>query len=414
MIDITYLLGGRASGSVPHRYGREADASVENPHAKARSAEGRKPIVVWNITKRCNLKCLHCYSSSDSKPGLSELTFDEAKNFLRDLARFQIPALLLSGGEPLTRPDLFEIAQDARGLGLRLVLSTNGTLITKDTARLIQSLGFSYVGISLDGPQEIHDIFRGVPGAYEKSLRAFRALVEVGQKVGLRMTLTRQNIHQLPLIFDFLEREKIRRVCFYHLVPSGRGGGVASVTCPESRRAMGLILDRTRDFIERDVPCEVLTVDGHFDGPYIFLRMLKEKHPRVTQVYDLLKFNGGGTSSSGVGIACVDWNGNVHPDQFWMHYNLGNVRERRFSEIWQDNTEPLLLGLRHRIPKLKGRCGSCRFKPLCGGALRVRAELSAKDAWAPDPSCYLTDAEIGWSPEAHPQTVEAIVPGPAL
>ncbi|MBI3267665.1 MAG: radical SAM protein [Planctomycetes bacterium] len=398
MIDVSVLYAGRETASQPHRYGRalrHLRPAEHEAHAVAPTASQRRPIVVWNCTRTCNLRCVHCYSDSANRRYPGELTTDEGKALIADLAAFKVPALLFSGGEPLARPDLFELAAHARALGLHVVLSTNGTLIDEAVARKLKDLRFSYVGISLDGMEPVNDKFRGVTGAYERAMRGFRNLVALEQKVGLRLTLTRQNAKDLPRIFDFIEANGIRRACFYHLVPSGRGKGVMDLTPEETRLAVDVILDRTADFARRGLPIEVLTVDNHCDGPYIYLKLKAKGDPRAEDVFQMLKWNGGGLASSGVGIGCVDFLGNVHPDQFWMHYSLGNVRTRPFSELWQDERDPLLAGLRDRQSYLNGRCTRCRFMKLCGGSLRVRAQLATGDPWASDPACYLTDEEIG-------------------
>lgn len=397
MIDVTALYCGQETPAVPHRYGRSLTRTPMGGEAYrlAPSAAERRPIVVWNVTRSCNLRCLHCYSDSEPKRYAGELTTAEAESLIEDLGRYRIPALLLSGGEPLVRPDLFHLASHARERGLRLVLSTNGTLITEAVANRIRRAGFSYVGISLDGLEEVNDRFRGMRGAFQRTLQGFRNLTAVGQKVGLRMTLTQQNVQDLPLIFDLIEREGIRRACFYHLVPAGRGQAMVGLHPEETRRAIDIILERAQVLSRRDPPVEILTVDNHCDGPHLYLRLLQAGNPRAADVYEMLRWNGGGLYSSGVGIACVDFVGHVHPDQFWMHHSLGNIRHRPFSEIWQDSTEPLLAKLRDRKRHLTGRCAACRFLDLCGGSFRVRAALATGDAWAPDPGCYLTDDEIG-------------------
>jgi radical SAM protein with 4Fe4S-binding SPASM domain len=144
---------------------------------------------------------------------------------------------------------------------------------------------------------------------------------------------------------------------------------------------------------QRGLSKEVLTVDNHCDGPYVYLRMLKEQSPRAADVLQLLQYNGG--NSSGIGIGCISWDGTVHPDQFWRHYSFGNVRERKFSEIWSDTSEPLMRKLKERKPYLKGRCATCKWLNICNGNFRVRAEAKTGDIWACDPACYLTDEEIG-------------------
>ncbi|MGB9619908.1 MAG: radical SAM protein, partial [Armatimonadota bacterium] len=324
-----------------------------------------------------------------------ELSTSEAQAMIRDLAEFEVPVLLFSGGEPLIREDIYENAALARELGIRAVISTNGTLITEKTAQRIKDAGFSYVGISLDGIGERNDFFRGKKGAFEAALRGFDNCVAVGQRVGLRLTLTRRNYEDLDAIFDFIEEHRINRACFYHLVYTGRGRDMREddLSHEESRRAVDLIIDRTADFHRRGLDVDILTVDNHCDGPYLYLRMLREGSPRADEVLELLRSNGG--NSSGVGIADIDNEGNVHADQFWWHYSFGNVRRRKFGDIWTDTSDPLMAGLKNRRPLLKGRCAGCRWLDICNGNFRVRAEAVYGEVWAPDPACYLTDEEIG-------------------
>jgi radical SAM protein with 4Fe4S-binding SPASM domain len=343
---------------------------------------------VWNLTRTCNLKCVHCYTSSEPKRYPNELPTHTCKAVLDDLADFKVPAVLFSGGEPLVRPDVFELAAHARSKGLHVVLSTNGTLIDREKAERLKELEFSYVGISLDSAiPAIHDEFRGVEGAFERTMRGFRHCVDVGQKVGLRLTLTRHTCENLDMIFDFLEREGINRACFYHLCPAGRGKDLSALTPEESRKAVDTIFTRSRDFAQRGKQIEILTVYNHADGPYLYLRMLRENDPRAQQVLDMLTWNGGAKNSSGVGIANIDFYGNVHADQFSMYRTFGNVKERKFSEIWQDVSDPIMAGLKDRVNLLKGRCATCRFKEMCGGSLRARAEITSGDPWAADPGC---------------------------
>jgi radical SAM protein with 4Fe4S-binding SPASM domain len=398
MIDISVLYTGLETPSTPHRYGRDI-TQIDPPDfqrmRKARSAKERRPIVVWNLTRTCNLKCQHCYTDSENKRYAGELSTDECKKVLDDLAAFKVPAVLFSGGEPLTRPDIFELAAYARSLGLHVVLSTNGTLIDREAAQRLKDLQFAYVGISLDSAfPEVHDRFRGMEGAFEKTMKGFRHCVDVGQKVGLRLTLTRETCENLDHIFDLIEREGIHRACFYHLCPSGRGKDLYRMDPEQSREAIDTILDRTRDINERGKNVEILTVDNHCDGAYLYRRMLDENHPRAEQVRDMLEWNGGARYSSGVGISNIDFNGNVHADQFSMFRSFGNVRERPFSEIWQDTSNEIMAGLKERLEILGGRCADCRYLNLCGGGLRARAEIVTGDPWAPDPGCYLYDEEI--------------------
>lgn len=398
MIDISVLYCGLETPSTPHRYGRaitEIDPPEHQRMRLAKSASERRPIVVWNLTRTCNLKCQHCYTDSSNRRYSGELNTEECRAVLDDLADFRVPAVLFSGGEPLTRPDLYELAAYARSKGLHVVLSTNGTLIDRSAAERLKKLQFAYVGISLDSAfPEVHDRFRGVSGAYERTMRGFRHCVEVGQKVGLRLTLTRETCENLDDIFDLIEREGINRACFYHLCPSGRGKDLYRMDPEQSRRAMDTIFERTRQLNADGRRVEILTVDNHCDGAYLHRKMQAESHPRADQVREMLEWNGGARYSSGVGISNIDFNGDVHADQFSMFRTFGNVRERPFSEIWQDTTDEIMAGLKERLGLLGGRCADCQYLNLCGGGLRARAEVVTGDPWAPDPGCYLSDEEI--------------------
>ena len=390
MISVTKLLFATEYFGDSLRY-------TDNAH-KARNGvrEGMGPVVVWNSTRTCNLKCRHCYMSSDAKKYQNELTTAEAKQFIDDLADFNVPVLLFSGGEPLIRPDFFELADYAAKKGVRPTLSTNGTLITPEVARKIKDIGVGYVGISLDGLREVNDKFRGKAGAFEAAMNGIKNCVAVEQRVGLRFTINHHNIQELENIFDFIEEENINRVCFYHLVYSGRGNQMMDedVTAEESRRAMDIIIRRTRDFEERGLKKEILTVDNHCDGVYMYLKALQEgKDELAQQIKKYISMNGG--NRSGMAFAEVDPLGYVHPDQFTQHHTFGNVRERKFGDIWQDTTNPIMAGLKDRKPLLKGRCSKCKFLDNCNGNFRTRAEARTGDFWESDPSCYLTDEEIG-------------------
>jgi radical SAM protein with 4Fe4S-binding SPASM domain len=259
----------------------------------------------------------------------------------------------------------------------------------------LKDVGLSYVGVSLDGMEEVNDRFRGRTGAFREALAGIRNCRAAGLKVGLRFTMNRMNAGEIPAIFDLLEAEAIPRVCFYHLVYAGRGSQMMDqdLSHEDTRSAVDLIIDRTRDLHDRGMDKEVLTVDNHADGPYLYLRMKREGNPRVGEVMELLGMNEG--NSSGRGIGCVSWDGEVHADQFWRHHGFGNVRERPFSEIWSDTADPLMSRLKDKKRYVKGRCASCRWLDICAGNFRVRAEAATGDLWAPDPACYLTDEEIG-------------------
>jgi len=392
MIGISKLYCGEVEASDPLRYGRK---SQDLPSHLLQFSQDKKPIVVWNCTRRCNLACVHCYSQSTNKQCDNELNTDEGLALLEDLARFGVPVVLFSGGEPVLREDLPVLIERADSLGMRSVISTNGTLIDQAKADRFAELNLSYVGISLDGMRKTNDKFRGHDGAYDKAIAGIRCCKKAGVKVGLRFTINKRNVMDVPDIFKLLVDEDIPRVCFYHLVFAGRGHAMMrdSLSLDQTRAVVDLIIDSTSKIHRQGVSREVLTVDNHTDGPYLYLRLLREKNQRrADEVMQLLKMNGG--NSSGIGIACVSWDGQVHADQFWRHYSFGNVRDRKFSEIWVDTRDPLMAKLKNRKLFLQGRCASCRFLDVCNGNFRVRAEAATDNLWAPDPACYLTDEEI--------------------
>jgi len=391
MIGISKLYCGTVEPSDALRYGRH---SSKLPSHLLQFSEDKRPVVVWNTTRKCNLKCIHCYAHATEIPDGGELTTEEGKRLIDDLAQFGAPVILFSGGEPLVRRDLPELAAYAVEKGMRAVISTNGTLITRKTAETLKAIGLSYVGISLDGMEEINDRFRGTKGAFQSAIEGIEYAKGAGIKVGLRFTVNRLNAGEIPAIFGLLEKLDIPRACFYHLVYSGRGSELVEddSTHEETRAAVDLILDLTKRLHDRGMPKEILTVDNHADGPYLYLRLCREDPKRAPEVLELLKMNEG--NSSGRGIGCVSWDGEVYADQFWRHHSFGNVRQRPFSDIWTDVSEPLMMRLKDKKKYVKGRCASCRWLDVCGGNFRVRAEAVYGDVWAPDPACYLTDEEI--------------------
>lgn len=387
MLSLTKMLTGDIY------YGDELRYTPESKNQKHGVSEGRGPVVAWNYTRTCNLKCKHCYSSSESKVYENELTTEEALKFIDDLADFKTPVILFSGGEPLIRQDFFTLAQHAAAKGIRPTLSTNGTLITPEIAQKIKDTGVGYVGISLDGLREVNDQFRGVEGAFDRAMEGIRNCRAVGQRVGLRFTINKNNYQDVNAILDLMEEENIDRICFYHLVYSGRGGAIVhdDLTHEETRAVMDLIIERTLDFAKRGLKKEILMVDNHADAVYLYLKFKDRDPERAQYIYQLLQTNGG--NRSGIAFANVDNEGNVHPDQFTQHHHLGNVKERAFKDIWTDMSNPILAGLKDRKPLLQGRCRACTWLDVCNGNFRARGEAVTGDFWGYDPACYLTDEE---------------------
>lgn len=386
MLGVTKLLCGTENYGDKLRY---VPGAGKQKHG---ASNGYGPVVAWNCTRTCNLKCMHCYSQSENKKYHGELTTDEAKKLIDDLSDFKVPVLLISGGEPLTRGDLLEIIRYTGIRRIRCTISTNGTLIDREHAKKFKQLGVGYIGISLDGIGKSHDAFRGVNGSFDNALKGIRNCIEVDQKVGLRFTISKYNYKYLDDIFYLIKEEKIPRVCFYHLVYSGRGSDMVNddITHDETRAALDLIMNKA---IELGSSTEILTVDNHADAVYLYLQSLK-KYPLLSdKMLAQLKMNGG--NRSGIAFGNIDSEGYVHPDQFTQQYDLGNVKEKAFSEIWQDESNPFLSGLKDRKPLLKGRCSLCKWIDICNGNFRARAKAVTGDFWASDPACYLSDEEIG-------------------
>ena len=360
------------------------------------------PVVIWNLIRRCNLTCKHCYSISADKDFPGELSTAEIYTVMDDLKQFRVPVLILSGGEPLLRPDIFDIAKRAKDMGFYVGLSSNGTLIDKTNIDAIAAVGFDYVGVSLDGLNDTHDRFRRKEGAFDASLAGIRLCREHGIKVGLRFTLTQDNAHDLPGLLDLMEAEQVEKFYLSHLNYGGRGNRNRRTDAhfATTRQAMDLLLDTCLKRLKSREPREFVTGNNDADGVYL-LHWVRERFPEQAEHLQQKLAQWGG-NSSGVNIANIDNLGNVHPDTFWWHYTLGNVRERPFSEIWQDTRDPIMAGLKQHPRTLKGRCATCAYQDICGGNTRVRAHQLSGDPWAEDPGCYLDDDEIGLEPAVSP------------
>jgi heme d1 biosynthesis radical SAM protein NirJ len=374
---------------------------IQHPTPLAQRREPPGPVVIWNLIRRCNLTCKHCYSISADVDFAGELSTAEVFGVMDDLKAFGVPALILSGGEPLLRPDLFDIAARAKAMGFYTGLSSNGTLIDAALARRIAATGFDYVGISLDGLRDTHDRFRRKAGAFDASLAALRLCRDQGVRVGLRFTVTGDNAGDLPALLALAEAERIDKFYLSHLNYAGRGNKNrgSDAHFATTRRVMDDFFDACWDYQRRGVEKEFVTGNNDADGAWLLLwarRRLALSPEREASLRARLAAWGG--NSSGVNIANIDNLGNVHPDTMWWNYNLGNVRERAFSAIWRDTSDPVMAGLKARPRRVKGRCAACSMFDICGGNTRVRAMQLTGDPWEEDPGCYLEDAEIGAAP----------------
>ena len=395
MISVSKLLCDAGASGDGLRY----DAAGETDVEQVRERKQRHPVVVWNATKRCNLYCRHCYASADREPADGELTTAEARGMLDELAEYGVPVVLFSGGEPLLREDLPELVGYAADRGLRPVLSTNGTLLTRERAARLRDAGLAYAGVSVDGLPERNDAFRGRKGAFEAAVEGIEASLDAGLKTGLRYTVTAANVADLPGVVDLLTDRGVDRFCFYHLDYGGRGGDAREVDLSpaERRRAVRRVCDLTRAYHADGHGIETLLVGNYADAAFLVEYARSNLGPeRAERVRRYLEVNGG--DPAGERIAAVDFQGNVHPTQFWQGYSLGNVRDRPFGDVWEDGTNPVLADLRERPANLAGTCADCRYRDLCRGGSRLRAIAVHGDRHAPDPQCYLTPAERGAGP----------------
>ena len=355
------------------------------------------PVVIWNLIRRCNLTCKHCYSISADKDFPGELSTDEIFTVMDDLKAFHVPVLILSGGEPLLRPDIFVISQRAKEIGFYVGLSSNGTMVNEDNIRQIAEVGYDYVGISIDGVRATHDLFRRKQGAYDEAMHGIRLCRDHGIKIGLRFTLTQDNAQELPELLNIMQQEEVDKFYLSHLNYAGRGNTNRKddVIHQMTRDAMDLLFDTCWADVQAGRQREFVTGNNDADGVYL-LYWIQQRFPQHVEAMRNMLVQWGG-NSSGVNIANIDNLGEVHPDTFWWHYSLGNVRQRPFSAIWQDTSDPLMAGLKTSPRPLEGRCAACQFLDVCGGNTRVRAHQLSGNFWAEDPACYLDDEEIGVS-----------------
>jgi len=383
MIGVSKLLIDKEEPSDELRYGAKGHPG-ETPSARNR------PIVVYNCLKRCNLKCIHCYAHATTEEAPDTLSTDEAKAMIDSAAEFGCPVMLFSGGEPLMREDIFELMRHAAGRNMRTTLSTNGTLIDREVAKELKTCNMGYVGISLDGMEDTHDKFRRTRGCWKKALEGIEHCKAEGIRTGLRITMTRHNFREVPDILDMIVERGINRACFYHLVYTGRGSDLMEqdLTHQEARDTMDVIIEKTLAMHRAGHDKEILTVDNHADGPYIWLWTEKNRPGLAGRVWDMISVNR--AQSTGQGISSVSWNGDVLPDQFWRDKVLGNIRKNSFEQIWMNPDNEFLQNLRRREELVKGKCARCRFLEVCRGGFRARAEAKYGDLWAEDPACYLT------------------------
>lgn len=358
------------------------------------------PVVIWNLIRRCNLQCKHCYSTSLDIDFKDELTTEQIKATIDDLKIAHVPVLILSGGEPLLRPDIYEITEYAKQKGFYLALSTNGTLINEDNIEAIKAADYQYVGISIDGLEEFHDEFRRQKGSFKTSMHAIKLCKEAGIKVGMRLCLTKENFKDIPAMLDLMEENSVDKFYLSHLNYSGRGKRSAEndAMFKMTKDAMEMLYERAWSHITQGIETDFVTGNNDADGPFLLQWATKryaQEYPEAIANLKQRLINWGG-NSSGINVANIDNTGTIHPDTYWWNHPIGNVKTEKFSDVWKNTQDPLMLGFRESPRPVKGRCASCDHLAICGGNTRTRAFAQSGDAWAEDPGCYLDDDEIGY------------------
>ena len=344
-------------------------------------------IAIWNFTNRCNLSCLHCYSKADLD-AVDRLKTEDILAVLPKLKANGVKFLIFSGGEPLTRKDIYDIASRCRELGIMTYLSTNGLYVKKSNAEKILDT-FNYIGISIDGSEEVHDRFRGLEGAFRESMKAVDLLNSYGKtKVGIRFTITKDTYDDLAFIFELAEKHNIPKIYISHLVYSGRGLDNLDMDLSKEQRieAVNYILDKAFEYYETSRDIEVVTGNMEMDA-VLFYNRFKQIYPQYADEMKRRLVAWGG-NSAGRKLLNIDSEGNLKPDPFFPA-TIGNVLNQDFTDIWTDKPIELLQKLRVTPRELGGKCEKCEYLEICNGGSRSRAYAIYGDMWAEDPSCYL-------------------------
>ena len=367
------------------------------PVLGARSTgSARPPVVIWNLLRRCNLTCKHCYATSADSVFRDELDTTEALKVIDDLHEAGVRVLILSGGEPLLRDDIFELSEYARQRSFFVALSTNGTLIDEQNIEQIAAAKYDYVGISIDGLEAVHDDWRQLKGSFAASMHAIDLCRQHGIRVGLRTTLTQNNYPQLPALLALMREHDVQKFYLSHLNYSGRGkrsrSRKADAHHQMTRDAMYQLFEQAWDDVQHGRETDFVSGNNDADA-VLLLQWVEARLPEHRERLERMLRAWGG-NASGSGIANIDNIGDVHPDTYWWQHTVGNVRRQSFRELWLDQPEPLLTELRQHPRAVTGRCAECRWLSICNGNTRTRAWAEG-NLWGEDPGCYLSDQEIG-------------------
>jgi radical SAM protein with 4Fe4S-binding SPASM domain len=349
-------------------------------------------IAIWNFTNRCNLSCLHCYSKADLA-SIDTLKTEDILAVLPKLKANGIKFLIFSGGEPLTRTDIYDIAHECKKIGIMTYLSTNGLYVRKSNAEKILDT-FNYIGISIDGSEKVHDKFRGLEGSFKESMKAVDLLNSYGKtKVGIRFTITKDTYDDLEFIFNLAEKHNIPKIYISHLVYSGRGLDNLDMDLTKEQRvtAVNYILDKAFEYHETNRDIEVVTGNMEMDAILFYDKFISKYPQHADEMKKRLIAWGG--NSAGRKLLNIDSEGNVKPDPFFPTY-IGNILKEDFSDIWTNKPIELLQKLRVHPRELGGKCKECQYLEICNGGSRSRAYAIFADMWAEDPSCYLKDVTL--------------------
>lgn len=346
-------------------------------------------IAIWNFTNRCNLSCLHCYSKS-TLDEVDTLTTKQIKKTILEMKENGIKFIIFSGGEPLTRKDLFEIANFCKKNKIITYLSSNGLYFTKNNISKIVDT-FNYIGVSIDGDEQTHDYFRGLKGAFKETLKSVLLANENAPKVGIRFTMTKDTINSLEYMFDLVEKHNIPKIYISHLVYSGRGldNLKMDLTPMQRREAVEFILNKAFYYYENSIDIEVVTGNMEMDA-VMFLDKFTLKYPKLKDKMraKLIKWGG---NSAGCKLLNINSQGDVRPDPFFP-ITIGNIINQNFNEIWKKGEMIDKLRI-HPRKNISGICRDCKQIDICNGGSRARAYAISGNLWAQDPSCYLTKQE---------------------
>ena len=351
-------------------------------------------VVIWETTQACDLACVHCRACAQPVRSALELSTDEAKRLIDEVAALEAPVFVLTGGDPLKRPDIFELVEYASTHGVRISLTPSATpLLTREAILRLKQCGLARLAISLDGPMAaIHDAFRRVPGSYDWTLQAVRWAREIGLPVQINTTITRHNLRHLDSIVALLERLDIVLWSVFFLVPTGRGSAIDLISAEEFEQ----VFEKLYQTSQR-VKFDIKSTEAQHYRRFLLQRRTQDKRngTRVPTMLGMSTPDGIGRAPRGIndgkGFVFISHLGEVFPSGF-LPVAAGNVRKQSLTELYRYS--PLFVSLRDSA-NLKGKCGVCEFREVCGGS-RARAYALTGDVFAEEPRCI-------WQPKARNQ-----------